>query len=59
MHDFLDMGGYGLYVWPSYGLAAAVLAWNIWSALRLQRIAREHARRRVAIAKSDAERAAH
>ncbi len=59
MHDFLDMGGYGLYVWPSYGLAAAVLAWNIWSALRLQRIALEHARRRVAIAKSDAERAAH
>jgi len=36
-----------------------VLAWNIWSALRLQRIALEHARRRVAIAKSDAERAAH
>ena len=57
MHDFLDMGGYGLYVWPSYGLAAAVLAWNIWSALRLQRDALEHARRRAAIAKSDASRA--
>ena len=38
MHDFINMGGYGLYVWPSYGLGAAVLAWNIWSALRLQRL---------------------
>ena len=58
MQDFLDMGGYGLYVWPSYGLAAAVLLWNIWSALRLQNRALDHARRRVAIAKSDADRSA-
>ncbi len=59
MHEFLNMGGYGLYVWSSYGLAAAVLLWNIWSALRLQRRALEHAQRRAAIAKSDADRAAH
>jgi len=58
MDAFLSMGGYGRYVWPSYGLAAAVLIWNIWSALRLQRRALEHARRRAAIARSDADRKA-
>lgn len=25
MQDFLSMGGYGAYVWPSYGLTAIVL----------------------------------
>ena len=25
MQDFLSMGGYGAYVWPSYGLTAVVL----------------------------------
>jgi heme exporter protein D len=25
MSGFLDMGGYAAYVWPAYGLAAAVL----------------------------------
>ncbi len=58
MDAFLSMGGYGRFVWPSYALAAAVLAWNIWSALRLQRNALEHARRRVAIARGDADRQA-
>lgn len=33
--DFLHMGGYGLYVWGAYGLAAAILAWN--AILPLQR----------------------
>jgi heme exporter protein CcmD len=58
MDTFLNMGGYGRYVWPSYALAAAVLLWNIWSAVRLQRQALEHARRRAAIAKGDADRRA-
>ena len=58
MSDFINMGGYGLYVWSSYALAAAVLIWNIWSAQRLHARALEHARRRVAIAQSDASRAA-
>ena len=26
MSEFLDMGGYGLYVWSSYGICATVLA---------------------------------
>lgn len=27
--EFLAMGGYGAYVWSAYGLAAAVLLWNL------------------------------
>jgi heme exporter protein D len=27
--EFLAMGGYALYVWPTFGLAAAVLA-GLW-----------------------------
>ena len=26
MQDFIAMGGYGAYVWPSYALSAVVLA---------------------------------
>lgn len=29
--DFMAMGGYGLYVWGSFGVTAAVLAAEIWS----------------------------
>ena len=49
MRQFLEMGGYARFVWPAYGLGFVVLAWNIWSALRLERRALEHARRRAAI----------
>lgn len=27
--DFLNMSGYAVYVWGSYGFAAAVFAWNV------------------------------
>jgi heme exporter protein CcmD len=26
------MGGYARYVWPCFGLASVVLAWNLWAA---------------------------
>jgi heme exporter protein D len=48
MNEFLHMGGYAAYVWPCFGLAAAVLAWNILSARRLHAAARERAIRRSA-----------
>jgi heme exporter protein D len=35
MSEFLDMGGYAAFVWPSYGLVAlvlSVLAWTSWRA---------------------------
>ncbi|MFN3920560.1 MAG: heme exporter protein CcmD [Methylohalobius sp.] len=36
--EFLAMGGYGAYVWSAYGLAAAVLLWNLIVAWRKQRL---------------------
>lgn len=35
MTEFLAMGGYAAFVWPSYGLTAlvlAALAWRSWRA---------------------------
>jgi len=32
--EFFAMGGYGLYVWGSYGATAIVLVANIWAAWR-------------------------
>jgi len=32
--EFFSMGGYGLYVWGSYGMAALVLAFNVLAARR-------------------------
>ena len=31
MSEFLAMGGYGLYVWGSYGVAALCIAIEIWT----------------------------
>jgi heme exporter protein D len=28
--NFLRMGGYGFYVWGSYGMAAAIVVIEIW-----------------------------
>ena len=29
--DFIAMGGYGLYVWGSFGVTAAAIAAEMWS----------------------------
>jgi heme exporter protein D len=29
--DFLAMGGYGLYVWGSFGMTALVVAAELWA----------------------------
>lgn len=39
--DFLDMGGYGAYVWPSYAVAAAVLAALALASIRSRRRAHQ------------------
>lgn len=39
--EWLEMGGYGAYVWSSYGLALVVLAGNVaWPYWRLYRLRR-------------------
>jgi heme exporter protein D len=35
--EFFSMGGYGLYVWGSYGLAALLMAVEPWLAARRHR----------------------
>ncbi len=49
MSDFLNMGGYAAYVWPSYGLTLVVIVLNIVWARRLLARSREEARRRLAM----------
>jgi len=36
MSEFLDMGGYGLYVWSSYGIALLVFG-GLFVGVKLQR----------------------
>ena len=37
MTEFLNMGGYGLYVWPAYLIVAIVLILNLVEPLRRHR----------------------
>ncbi|MBC8268989.1 MAG: heme exporter protein CcmD [Rhodospirillaceae bacterium] len=32
--EFLDMGGYGAYIWPSYGVTAVVMIVMLVTSLR-------------------------
>ena len=41
LSDFLDMGGYALYVWGSYLMVAGALVWEIVLLLHRQRRAHE------------------
>ena len=34
MHEWLNMGGYALFVWPAYAIALSGLAGILFSALR-------------------------
>lgn len=47
------MGSYGRFVWPCFGLAAVVLGWNLWAAVRHLANARLGAQRALAMAESD------
>ncbi|OYT99655.1 MAG: heme exporter protein CcmD [Burkholderiales bacterium PBB1] len=39
--DFVAMGGYGLYVWGSFGVTALVLAAEVWSVAARRRALRQ------------------
>jgi len=50
LSDFFAMGGYGAYVWPAFGFAAAVLLgllWQSWRAARSRAAELEQLRRLV------------
>jgi heme exporter protein D len=40
LSQFLAMGGYGLYVWAAYGVAAVVMVANVLAARRRLRAVR-------------------
>ncbi|MBM3548026.1 MAG: heme exporter protein CcmD [Alphaproteobacteria bacterium] len=45
MREFLDMGGYGVFIWPAYGVTALVLTLLVVdSVIRLKRRLAELAR---------------
>jgi heme exporter protein CcmD len=48
---FFAMGGYAVYVWPCYALAALVIGLNIASARRSLHLAQRTARRRLEAAR--------
>ena len=51
LQDFFHMGGYARFVWPAYGLTAAVLVWNWWAARRSETEAQAAARRRIELSR--------
>ena len=50
--EFLRMGGYAPYVWPSYAFTALAIAWMILAARRAHRNALATARKRLEMEKS-------
>jgi len=49
MNEFLRMGGYAAYLWPSYIVTIGVVVLNVVWARRLLRRAQDSARRRLAM----------
>ena len=42
--EFFSMGGYGQYVWGSYGLAVLILLFNLYLPLRRRKTVRRRLR---------------
>ncbi len=49
MSQFLQMGGYGAFVWPAYAVTLAAIVLNIVWARRALARSREEARRRLGV----------
>lgn len=49
MSEFLNMNGYGAYVWSAYAIAIGGLLLSVYLARRQLRVARDEARRRLAM----------
>ena len=52
MSEFFSMGGYAVWVWPSYAVTFLVLLLNIYWARSALRSAREEAKRRLEMQES-------
>jgi heme exporter protein CcmD len=47
MSEFLDMGGYGKYLWPAFALGFGIVVLNLVLALNSLASAKQEARRRM------------
>jgi heme exporter protein CcmD len=47
MNEFLEMGGYGKYLWPAFALGFGVVVLNLMLALNSLASAKQDARRRM------------
>ncbi len=47
MNEFLEMGGYGKYLWPAFALGFGVVLLNLYLALNSLASAKQDARRRM------------
>jgi len=47
MSEFLEMSGYGRYLWPSFAVGFGIVALNLWLALRALSDAKQQAKRRM------------
>ena len=48
LQEFFNMGGYAIYVWPSYAMTVVVMLVTWWSARRRHAAALKRARARAA-----------
>jgi len=53
MADFINMGGYAVYVWGSYSAAGIVLAGNVWLAIRRARMIQRELRNLAQLKRSE------
>ena len=53
--EFFAMGGYGLYVWGSYGMAALVLVFNVLAARRREKSVRRELEETMRLNQAEAE----
>jgi heme exporter protein CcmD len=47
MSEFLEMGGYGKYLWPAFALGLGIVVLNLVLALNSLSAAKQEARRRM------------
>jgi len=53
--EFFAMGGYGLYVWGSYGMAALVLVFNVLAARRREKSVRRSWKKQMRLNQAESE----
>ena len=42
MIDFFEMGGYGSFIWPSYGITFVTLIWLFFASWKREKNAAKH-----------------